>query len=144
MNLRQGKVSFQSNDRSDIFLVLEVWENGVERSDEMRIGITDPQFESDHAWVSGKVPQMNQVNVSGDTTVVHAWFTAETLEQPFYMTIYLECEMVEELEEVELELSEEETRAKKEEEQRIQETMERQKESKGREQSESETEEHFY
>ena len=82
MNLRQGKVSFQSNDRSDIFLVLEVWENGVERSDEMRIGITDPQFESDHAWVSGKVPQMNQVNVSGDTTVVHAWFTAETLSPP--------------------------------------------------------------
>lgn len=150
MNLRQGKVSFQSNDRSDVFLVLEVWENGVEASDEMRIGISDPQFESNHGWVNGKVPQMNPVDVSGDTTVIHAWFTAETLEQQFYLTVYVECEMAEELEEVVLELSEEEEQKLVEQEDGIVNEREEnkiqslKKQSHSRTHESSESEDHFY
>ena len=143
MNQRLGKISFQSNDKADVFLVLDVWENGVEASDEMMAGINDTQFENDHAWVNGKVPRMNPVCIDGDTTVVQAWFKSESFEQPFYMTVYLECEMEEELEKVELELTEEEA-----EEKRVQEDMGKQRDLEIQKQSQSraypKTEEHFY
>ena len=93
-----GTISFQANDEMDIFYVARVEEEGIEISDEALIKVKDPQFDSDQAWVTGNVPKIKPVNVDGDTSIINAWFKGETFDVPFVVTIYVECETVEELE----------------------------------------------
>lgn len=98
-NKASGTVSFQANDMMDVFHVAQVFENGVEPSDETLINIEDAQFESDKAWVTGHVPKLRAVNVEGDTTIVNGWFKGESFNGPLVITVYVECELIEELEE---------------------------------------------
>jgi hypothetical protein len=93
-----GTISFQANDEMDVFCVARVEEEGIEISDESLIKVKDPQFDSDQAWVTGNVPKIKPVNVDGDTSIINAWFKGETFDVPFVITIYVECETVEELE----------------------------------------------
>lgn len=93
-----GTISFQANDEMDVFCVARVEEEGIEISDEALIKVKDPQFDSDQAWVTGNVPKIKPVNVDGDTSIINAWFKGETFDVPFVITIYVECETVEELE----------------------------------------------
>jgi len=93
-----GTISFQANDEMDIFYVARVEEEGIEISDEALIKVKDPQFDSDQAWVTGNVPKIKPVNVDGDTSIINAWFKGEAFDVPFVITIYVECETVEELE----------------------------------------------
>lgn len=93
-----GTVSFQANDKMDVFCVARVEEEGIEISDEALIKVKDPQFDSDKAWVTGNVPKIKPVSVDGDTSIINAWFKGETFDVPFVITIYVECETVEELE----------------------------------------------
>ena len=95
-----GTVSFQANDKMDVFYVARLKEEGIESSDESIIQVEDSQFESDKAWVTGNVPKMKPVHVEGDTSIINAWFKGETYENPFVITVYVECETAEELEEV--------------------------------------------
>jgi len=93
-----GTVSFQANDMMDVFFVARVEEEGIEISDEALIKVKDTQFDSDQAWVTGNVPKIKPVNVDGDTSIINAWFKGETFDTPFVITVYVECETVEELE----------------------------------------------
>ena len=93
-----GTISFQANDEMDVFYVARVEEEGIEISDEALIKVKDPQFDSDQAWVTGNVPKIKPVNVDGDTSIINACFKGETFDVPFVITIYVECETVEELE----------------------------------------------
>ncbi|HMV08190.1 MAG TPA: hypothetical protein PK325_00815 [Cyclobacteriaceae bacterium] len=93
-----GTVSFQANDMMDVFYVARVEEEGIETSDEALVKVDDPQFDSDKAWVTGNIPKIKPVNVDGDTSIINAWFKGETFDVPFVITIYVECETVEELE----------------------------------------------
>lgn len=93
-----GTISFQANDEMDVFCVARVEEEGIEISDEALIKVKDPQFDSDQAWVTGNVPKIKPVNVDGDTSIINAWFKGETFDVPFVITVYVECETVEELE----------------------------------------------
>ena len=93
-----GTISFQANDEMDVFCVARVEEEGIEISDESLIKVKDPQFDSDKAWVMGNVPKIKPVNVDGDTSIINAWFKGETFDVPFVITVYVECETVEELE----------------------------------------------
>jgi hypothetical protein len=95
-----GTLSFQSNDKMDVFHVAQVVEYGIETSDEAVLNLEDPQFDSDKAWVTGNVPRIKPVNIEGDTATIHAWFKGEEFDKPFVLTIYVECELVEELQEV--------------------------------------------
>ena len=95
-----GTVSFQANDKMDVFYVARLKEEGIESSDESIIQVEDSQFESDKAWVTGNVPKMKPVHVEGDTSIINAWFKGETYQDPFVITVYVECETAEELEEV--------------------------------------------
>jgi len=95
-----GTVSFQANDKMDVFYVANLQEEGVEPSDEALIQVEDSQFNSDKAWVSGNVPMIKPVNVEGDTAIINAWFKGETFDAPFIITVYVECETAEELDEV--------------------------------------------
>ncbi len=95
-----GTVSFQANDKMDVFYVARLKEEGIESSDESIIQVEDSQFESDKAWVTGNVPKIKPVHVEGDTSIINAWFKGETYENPFVITVYVECETAEELEEV--------------------------------------------
>ncbi|MEX1239457.1 MAG: hypothetical protein WEB30_07060 [Cyclobacteriaceae bacterium] len=101
--MRWGTVTFQANEQEDIFCVAEVFENGVEPSDEALLNIEDPQFDSDKAWVTGKVPKIKPVSIEGDTTILHAWFKGETFDGAFVIRIYVEYELAEELQKVDLE-----------------------------------------
>lgn len=94
-----GTISFQANDMMDIFHVAQVFENGIEPSDETMLNVEDSQFDSDKAWVTGKIPKLRAVNVEGDTTIVSAWFKGESFTEPFVVRVYVECELIEELEE---------------------------------------------
>jgi len=95
-----GTVSFQANDNMDVFYVARLKEEGIESSDESIIQVEDSQFESDKAWVTGNVPKIKPVHVEGDTSIINAWFKGETYQDPFVITVYVECETAEELEEV--------------------------------------------
>jgi hypothetical protein len=94
---RLGTISFQSSDSMDVFLVSEVREGGIEPSDEAQLKVEDAQFDSDKAWVTGSVPKMKPVHVAGDTAVIQAWFKGEAFEKSFVITVYVECELSEEL-----------------------------------------------
>jgi hypothetical protein len=95
-----GTVTFQANDKMDVFYVASVKEDVDETSDEALIQVEDSLFESDKAWVTGKVPKMKSVHIEGDTSIINAWFKGETFDAPFMVTVYIECETAEELEEV--------------------------------------------
>jgi hypothetical protein len=95
-----GTVSFQANDKMDVFYVARLQEEGIESSDESIFQVEDSQFESDKAWVTGNVPKIKPVHVEGDTSIINAWFKGETYENSFVITVYVECETAEELEEV--------------------------------------------
>lgn len=95
-----GTVTFQSNDKMDVFHVALVREDGVEASDEAILNVEDTQFESDKAWVTGKVPRIKPVNIEGDTAMITAWFKGEEFDKSFVLTVYVECELAEELQEV--------------------------------------------
>lgn len=90
-----GMMSFQSNDQLDVFQVLEVQQSGISPSLENLLLIEDTQFESDRAWETGIVPKLIPVDVDGDTTVIHAWFRAETFDKSFALRIYVEFEEAE-------------------------------------------------
>lgn len=94
-NVSVGTISFQSNDKLDVFQVLEVRQSGISPSDESLSLIEDLQFESDRAWVTGHTPKLVPVDVDGDTTVIHAWFKAETFDKGFSLRIYVEYEEAE-------------------------------------------------
>jgi hypothetical protein len=100
--MRLGTVTFQANDNTDVFCIADVFENGLETSDEMLINVEEPQFDSDKAWVTGKVPKIKPVMIEGDTGILQAWFKGEVFTDPFVITVYVECEMAEELQEDEL------------------------------------------
>ena len=95
-----GNISFQANDKMDVFHVAQVMNEGIEPSDNTLLQIEDSQFDSDKAWVTGNVPKIKPVHVEGDTSIINAWFKGETYQDPFVITIYVECETAEELEEV--------------------------------------------
>lgn len=95
-----GTISFQSNDKMDVFHVAQVVENGIEASDEALLNVEDAQFDSDKAWVTGNVPRIRPVNIEGDTATINAWFKAQEFDKSFVLTIYVECELAEELQEV--------------------------------------------
>lgn len=95
-----GTISFQANDKMDVFHVAQVLEDGIELSDETLLKVEDTQFESDKAWIMGNVPEIKPVHIEGDTSIINAWFKGETFDKSFVITVYVECEMVEELEEV--------------------------------------------
>lgn len=94
-----GTISFQANDKMDVFHVARVFENGLEPSNEALLNVEDSQFDSDKSWVTGNVPKLRAVNVEGDTTIVSGWFKGEAFDQPFIVRVYVECELIEELEE---------------------------------------------
>ena len=95
-----GTISFQANDKMDVFHVAQVVNEGIEPSDNALLQIEDSQFDSDKAWVTGNVPKIKPVHVEGDTSIINAWFKGETYQDPFVITVYVECETAEELEEV--------------------------------------------
>ena len=95
-----GNINFQANDKTDVFHVAQVQEDGMETSDEALFQAEDPQFESGKAWVTGNVPKLKPVHIEGDSSMIHAWFKGTSYVNPFVIRVYVECEMAEELEEV--------------------------------------------
>jgi hypothetical protein len=93
-----GTITFQANDKMDVFHIVQVVEDGIEVSDETLHNVEDAQFDGDKAWVTGNVPRMKPVNIEGDTAIVNAWFKGESFDKPFAVSVYIECEMAEELE----------------------------------------------
>jgi hypothetical protein len=94
-----GTISFQANSKSDVFYVAQVIIDGVSPSDETFLNIGDTQFDSDKAWVTGNVPQMREVFIEGDSTMINAWFKGESFNKAFVISVYVEYELAEELEE---------------------------------------------
>lgn len=97
---RRGLINFQANGKTDVFYVEQIFEEIMELSDEERFNIEDSQFDSDKAWVTGYTPRLKPLNIEGDTTVIHGWFKGESHNRSFVITIYVACEMTEELVEV--------------------------------------------
>ena len=107
---RLGVIKFQANDRSDIFLTCDIIEDGISPSDESLMQIGDSQFDSDKAWVTGKVPQIIPVNIEGDNSVIKLLLGMEQYVNPIAVRVYIEFEEAEEFvsEETEREQEEEE------------------------------------
>lgn len=95
-----GTISFQASDKTDVFHVAQVREDGIEPSDETLLNVEDSQFDGDKAWVTGNLPKIRQVSIEGDTAIINAWFKADFFDKPFVISVYVECELSEELESV--------------------------------------------
>jgi hypothetical protein len=89
-------VTLQAHDSSDIFYMDFVTPHNIVLSDEALMGIEDSVVNSDKPWVSGKVPQLNPVQIAGDNVCVKAWFKGGVYNEPFTLTIYVEVEAAEE------------------------------------------------
>lgn len=98
--MASGTLSFQANDKTDVFHVAQVFVDRVEPSDEALLNVEDTQFDSDKAWVTGNVPEMRSVTIEGDTTIINAWFKGELFDKAFVVRVYIECELAEELDNV--------------------------------------------
>jgi hypothetical protein len=107
-----GTISFQANDKMDVFYVAQIFEDGLSASDETLFKVEDTQFESDKGWVTGNVPKIKAVHIEGDTSIINGWFKGEFFDRWFVITVYVECEMVEELEEVKADEAMEEDQGK--------------------------------
>lgn len=92
-----GTITFQSNESSDVFYVADIYEAGIEQTDENLIGVIAMQFEGVAAWITGRVPKMTPVNIEGDTAVIHGWFKGGVSGMPYRLTVYIEYELAEEL-----------------------------------------------
>ena len=108
--MRTGTISFHANDKTDVFHIAQVMEDGTGISDETLLGVEDTQFDSDKTWVTGNVPTMKPVSIEGDTAVINAWFKGESFTRSFVVTVYIECEMAEELDMVVADENTEETK----------------------------------
>ena len=97
MGIRIGTISFQSNDRADVFSVLDVYMASEELSDEQVIELDESHFEDSKAWLNGNVPQMKVVDIDGDSRIIRTWFQGEGFIDGATIRIYLEYEEVEEL-----------------------------------------------
>jgi hypothetical protein len=95
-----GTVTFQANDRMDVFHVAQVKTNDVDTTDAALLNLDEVSFDNDKVWATGNVPKMTPVDIDGDTTMINAWYRAESFEKDFVIRVYVECELAEELEEV--------------------------------------------
>ena len=91
-----GTVTLQAYDTSDIFYMDFVTPHNTVLSDEALMGIEDSVIDSDKPWVSGKVPQLNPVQIAGDNVCFRAWFKGAVYNEPFKLRIYVEVEAAEE------------------------------------------------
>lgn len=92
-----GSLTMQANDRADIFYIAPVTSNSIDASDEAIAGIEEPIVDSDKPWVSGSVPQLKPVEISGDNVYIRAWFKGIVYQEPFTIKVYVEYEAAEEL-----------------------------------------------
>ncbi len=113
-----GKLTFQANDNTDIFLVAEVIGNGSMPSDESVLGIPVGSLEDGGEWVTGYKAARYPVTVQGDTVVILC--TYRTLFPiMFSLTAYAEYEEIDALDKTpdhvlrEAEEEEEEVRKRK-------------------------------
>lgn len=97
---RLGTVTLQSNDETDVFLVVEVIDDSLVKPDEVEAGIEELGFDSDKPWSSGKVPKPIAVKVSGDSAIINGWFKGIEFEKAFTINIYVEYEEMEQLYEI--------------------------------------------
>jgi hypothetical protein len=94
---RMGKVSFQVQNESDLFLELEVYPGGDEELSDQQCMVVEPSFEQFSQYLSGKRPEFIEVDAEGDSSVVYGIFRGENFTSPFTLYIYVEYETIEEL-----------------------------------------------
>lgn len=91
-----GTVTLQAHDSSDIFYMDFVTPTNIVLTDEAQMKIEDSSIDSQKPWVTGKVPQLNPVQIAGDNVYLKAWFKGAKYSQPFKLNIYVEVEAAEE------------------------------------------------
>jgi len=96
-----GTLTLQAHGREDVFHIAFVSPDGLESSDETLMQVEEPLFDSDKAWITGRVPQIKRVQVEGDSALITGWFKGETYTDPIVIKVYIECETAEELEGIE-------------------------------------------
>jgi hypothetical protein len=92
---RLGTVTLQAMDDADVFLKEDVFLDGTTDASELSTEISEPGFEDNLAYVTGKVPAVIPVSVNGDTSVIYGWFKGENFTSAYYLKIYIEYQEVE-------------------------------------------------
>lgn len=94
---RLGKVSFQVQNESDLFLELEVYPGGEEEQADQDCMIAEPGFEQFAQYLSGRTPKYIEVDAEGDSSVVYGIFRGENFADSFTLYVYVEYEETEAL-----------------------------------------------
>ncbi|HVD99531.1 MAG TPA: hypothetical protein VNB90_15085 [Cytophagaceae bacterium] len=94
---RLGKVNFQVQNKTDLFLELEVYPGGDEEAADQACMIAEPGFEQFSQYLSGRRPEFIEVDAEGDSCVVYGIFRGENFTDPFTLYVYVEYEEVEAL-----------------------------------------------
>jgi hypothetical protein len=92
---RVGRVSFQVQNESDLFLELEVYPGGEEELYEQQFMVVEPSFEQFFQYLSGRRPEFMEVDAEGDSSVVYGIFRGENFTSPFTLYLYVEYEEIE-------------------------------------------------
>jgi hypothetical protein len=92
-----GTISLQALESTDVFLEADVYLDGITEAGEISATITEPGFDMDKAWVSGNVPKVIPVDVSGVSSVIYGWYKGSSHPGPFKLKVYVQYEEVEEL-----------------------------------------------
>ncbi len=91
---RVGRVSFQVQNESDLFLELEVYPGGDEEVSEQVFMVAEPGFEQFSQYLSGRRPEFIEVDAEGDSSVVYGIFRGENFTSPFTLYLYVEYEEI--------------------------------------------------
>ncbi len=90
-----GKLSFQANDNTDIFLTTEVATMESIEPDEVLFGINTEDLDAMPEYITGRIPKAIPVTVDGDTTTLNCLYRGQQA-QSFTLTVYVEFEETEE------------------------------------------------
>jgi hypothetical protein len=94
---RLGTITFQANDRTDVFLVADVLDDADFVTDESLLQVNDPEFEIKMVSMTGSIPKMVPVNIEGGNVILQTFFKGEEYVDPFIIRVYIELEEAEEL-----------------------------------------------
>lgn len=92
-----GTIGLISNDETDLFLALDIYDDELATTDEELAAMSPFQPESNKPWDTGKSPKFIPVNIDGDSGVISGWFKAKAVDTGFTLHIYIEYEEMDEL-----------------------------------------------
>lgn len=91
-----GVLSLQSNEKSDLVLQTEIFQDGNGFNDPIDGFLMPFGSPSNAAWLGGKIVKNLRINIDGVTGSLNGWYKPVYIASPYTVRIYLTYEIMEE------------------------------------------------